>query len=34
MSKKTLENEQDMAHEKFKAKFKERIEKGEAFDFT
>jgi hypothetical protein len=34
MSKKILENEQDISHEKFKAKFKERIEKGEAFDFT
>jgi hypothetical protein len=34
MSKKILKNEQDIAHEKFKEKFKERIEKGEAFDFT
>ena len=34
MSKKVLKSEQDIAHEKLKAKFKERIENGEAFDFT
>lgn len=34
MSKRTLQNEHDIAREKFKAKFKERIEKGEAFEFT
>lgn len=34
MSKKVLQNEHDIAHEKLKAKFKEKIEKGEVFDFT
>jgi hypothetical protein len=34
MSKKVLQSEHDIAHEKLKAKFKERIEKGEVFDFT
>jgi len=34
MSKKTLQSEHDIAREKFKEKFKERIEKGEVFDFT
>lgn len=34
MSKKISKSEHDIAHEKLKEEFKERIEKGEAFDFT
>jgi len=34
MSEKVLQNEHEIARKKFKEKFKERIEKGEAFDFT
>jgi len=34
MSEKVLQSEHEVARKKFKEKLKERIEKGEVFDFT